>query len=246
MNLTEAKFILESYRHHGGDAHDSQLQEALNLAQQDPILGKWLAEQNAFNHAVSQKVKSIEAPADLKSKILAGRRIIRPTPWWKRREAIAAMAACFIIFAALIPLLFFKAQGDNFALYRRDMTTFLSTKLDHLDMDSSDLAKIRDFLNDRGTHGDLVLPEKVAELRKLGCRILDWHGEKVTLVCFKLNGPQEVHLLVASRSKFKNPPGETTPALQKSGDWMTASWSRGDKVYILAGMGDRAALEKFL
>ncbi len=245
MNITEAKFILESYRHHGGDANDPQFREALKLAQRDGELSKWLSEQTAFDAAISGKIKTITAPSDLKAKILAGRKIVTPTPWWRQSTWIAA-AACFLLLLGFAAFFLTPTRGENFAQYRSDMTDFLSTRLDRLDMDTPDMTKIRDFLGQHGGQSDLVLPERIAELRKLGCRVLDWHGQKVTLVCFKQNGPHEVHMLVADGAHFRNAPKGSTPEYTKSGDWMTASWSRDGKVYVLAGMGDRAALQKYL
>ena len=112
-------------------------------------------------------------------------------------------------------------------------------------MHSSDLSQIREFLDQHGGAEDLNVPEKVAALRSLGCRILDWHGGKVTLICFKVHGTQEVHLLVADRSKFRDPPPARPPQFDQAGKWTTASWTRGNKVYLLAGRGERSMLENF-
>lgn len=36
------------------------------------------------------------------------------------------------------------------------------------------------------------------------------------------------------------------PKFAKEGGWETVSWCRGDKVYLLAGMGGRERLTEFL
>lgn len=244
MNSQEAKFILHAYRHNGGDASDPQFKEALEQLQRDTELAAWFAEEKAFSATFSKKLKSVPVPPDLKSNILAGSNIIKASIPWYRRTWLAA-AACFVILAGLSALLFMPRHGQDFALFRNDMANFLSTRLNRLDMDSSDMTKIRQFLDEHGGESDLDVPEKLAALRSLGCRIVDWNGEKVTLVCFHIQGGQEVHLMVADRSKFRNPPSGRQPQFEKADNWMTASWSRGDKVYLLAGVGDQSALQRY-
>lgn len=244
MNNQEAKFILQSCRHNGADASDPDLQEALEHARRDPEVGKWHAEEQAIDASVSRKLKAIPIPPHLKTNILAARKVAPAVAWWQQGTWIAA-AACFVALAAFSAFLFYQTSGNSFTAFRADMTAFLTTRLDRLDVDTSEEKTIRTWLASHRGHGDFVLPERVEELHKLGCRVLDWKGQKVTLLCFKLGGPQEVHLLVADRATFRQAPPEGSPQFEKSGAWMTASWSHRDKVYLLAGVGDRGTLQKY-
>jgi hypothetical protein len=119
------------------------------------------------------------------------------------------------------------------------------TQMDYLDLETTDVSKIKDYLSQHDAHGDFAVTEGLKEMPGLGCRVLSWKGQKVTLICFGKMGPEEVHLFVADRSSFTKPP-PMSPQFAKEGEWTTASWSRGEKVYVLAGMGDRERLSKLL
>ncbi|MEW6161036.1 MAG: hypothetical protein AB1813_26705 [Verrucomicrobiota bacterium] len=117
--------------------------------------------------------------------------------------------------------------------------------MDRLDLESKDVNKIREWLQQNKGHGDFALTRGLQELPGLGCRVLSWNGQKVTLICFGKMGPEEIHLFIADRAAFSQPP-PMTPQFAKEGAWQTASWSRGSKVYLLAGMGNRETLTKLL
>ncbi len=241
MTNEEAKFILQSYRHNGADAHDPAFAEALEHARRDPELSNWLAEQRQWDAAISQKVKSISVPADLRFTILAGGKIIRPRVWYRR--SWFAAAACFLILASTLSFWLLNKQA-RFPAFRSDMISFV-TQMDRLDLESTDVSEIKEWLSEQNAHGDFTLTQGLKEMPGIGCRVLSWKGQKVTLICFGEMGPEEVHLFIADRSAFaKRPP--MIPQFAKEGAWTTASWSRGDKVYMLAGMGDREKLSKLL
>src|SRR6266487_2814662 len=92
MDNQEAKFILNAYRPGGQDASDPRFAGALEQARRDPILDRWFGESVAFDAAVSQKLRAVEAPADLRENILAGVKVSRASRWsnplikWARSE----------------------------------------------------------------------------------------------------------------------------------------------------------------
>ena len=215
--------------------------EALEHARRDPQLSQWLAEEVQLDAAISRKVKSVPVPGNLKSAILAGGKIVRPRVWYRR--SWFAAAACFLILATTLSFFVFNKQA-KFPAYRSDMITFVA-QMDHLDLETTDVGEIKEWLSDNNAHGDFILTQGLKELPGMGCRVISWKGQKVTLICFGKMGAQEIHLFVADRSTFPKPP-PMSPQFAKEGEWMTASWSRGDKVYMLAGMGNRETLSKLL
>ncbi|MBA4147665.1 MAG: hypothetical protein H0X66_06080 [Verrucomicrobia bacterium] len=241
MTNDEAKFILQSYRQNGADADDSVFAEALEHARRDPLLSQWFAEELQLDAAIIQKVKSVPVPSDLKATILAGGKIVRPAAWY-RRPWLAA-AACFLLLASVLSVWMLNRPA-SFPAYRTDMVHFVSG-LDRLDLQSNDLGEIKQWLSENKAHVDFTLPEGLKEMPGIGCRLLSWNGRKVTLICFGKMGAEEVHLLIADRSTFTQPP-PLSPQFSKEDGWSTAIWSRGDKVYMLAGMGDRETLSRYL
>ena len=70
MDRQRAKFVLQSFRPDGGDAHDSTFAEALALAAEDRELGEWLAEERAQDAAFSAILTEVEIPSDLRAAII--------------------------------------------------------------------------------------------------------------------------------------------------------------------------------
>jgi hypothetical protein len=243
MNKQEAQFILSSYRRGGQDANDPHFREALALAKADPEMARWFAEEIALDTEVARKLSSISVPPDLRSNILAGRKLVRPEGLWRRRGWLA-WAACFLLFVAGIAFWSQRPVERNFASFQQDMSEFL-TSMDRLDFQSANMDEIRGWLARDGAHGNFTLPDGLADVPGLGCRVLKWHGKTVTLICFK-SGSEEVHLLVVDRSALRDAPGEGRPEFGRSGTWSIASWSHQEKVYLLTAQGGRESLEKFL
>ncbi len=234
MNNEEARFILQAYRPGGQDANEPRFREALEQAQRDPELAWWFANEQALDSRISAKVKaSISTPAHLKSQLLAQTKIIRPVAWWKQPALRFALAACLAFLMTVVAVWFNSTRAKGFAKYRTEMAEFTAHKLDRLDLMSRDVTEVRRWLEQKESHGDLVLPAGLDGRPSLGCRLLDWKGHKVSLVCFELENKQVAHLLVVDSAAFKDAPTES-PVFNQVGNTATASWSRGGKTYIVA------------
>lgn len=234
MNNEEAKLILQAYRPGGQDANDPRFREALEQAQRDPELARWFANEQALDSRISAKVKaSITPPAHLKSQLLAQRKIVSPVAWWRQPVWQLAAAACVALLVTLGVLWFAPADQAQFAAYRNKMAEFADNKLDRLDLMSRDVAEVRRWLAQKESHGDLVLPAGLNGRPSLGCRLLDWKGHKVSLICFELENKQVAHLLVVDSAAFKNAPTES-PVFNQVGNVATASWTRDGKTYVIA------------
>jgi hypothetical protein len=236
MNREEAQFILRAYRANGEDARDPQFQEALALVRQDPELARWFAGELALDSRISAKLnKAITPPAQLKAQLLAQQKIIRPVVWWRQPAMRLALAACLALLVT-VAVWFNSTRVGSFARYRDAMADFTGNKLDRLDLMSRDVAEVRRWLAQKDSHADLVLPAGLDGRPSIGCRVLDWQGHKVTLICFTLENRHEAHLLVVDRTLFKDAPTES-PAFNQSGDVATVSWSRGSKAYVMVSKG---------
>ena len=237
MNNKEAKLILQAYRPSGQDANDPRFREALEQAQRDPELARWFANEHGLDSRISAKIKaSLKPPAHLKSQLLAQRKIIRPVAWWRQPAWQLAAAACLAVLVTLSVLWFKPASQTQFAQYRSEMADFAGHKLDRLDLMSSEVTEVRRWLAEKQSHGDLVLPTGLDGRPSLGCRLLDWKGRKVSLICFELENRQVAHLLVIDRAALNDAPTES-PVFNQVGDVATVSWSRGDKTYLVASRG---------
>lgn len=237
MNNEEAKLILQAYRPGGQDANDPQFREALEQAQRDPELARWFANEQALDSRISAKLKaSVTPPAHLKSQLLAQRKIVRPVAWWRQPAWQLAAAACVALLVTIAAVWLKPGHSPGFAQYRNEMAEFAGHKLDRLDLMSHDVAEVRRWLSQKESHGDLVIPAGLDGRPSLGCRLLEWKGQKVSLICFELANKQVAHLLVIDRTALKGAPTES-PVFNQVGDVATVSWSRGDKTYVVASKG---------
>lgn len=71
MDKEQAKFILQSFRPDGADAHDPEFTEALRLAAEDRELGEWLAQERAEDAAFASALNGLPIPAELRDEIFA-------------------------------------------------------------------------------------------------------------------------------------------------------------------------------
>ena len=114
-----------------------------------------------------------------------------------------------------------------------------------MDIKTNDMRMVRQDLASRGAPSDYVVPPGLERLRLTGGGRLTWRTNPVAMVCFDRGDRQMVFLFVLDRSAVKDPP-PTTPRLHKVNELLTASWTQGDKTYVLAGPEEAGFLQKYL
>jgi anti-sigma factor RsiW len=257
MNREEARLILQACRPGGQDAGDPQFAEALALAKSDAELAAWFAEQQKFDTFASRKLKSVAVPSDLKAKILADaiqprQKILElPGPaWWQnlfRPPVSWAMAAMIVV---LLSLAVFWKQPEStaqFADYSAQMVSAAVNDAHHVDVENSDMKQVVAWLGEHHSENKFILPAALNNANGLvGCRVLDWHGQEVSMLCYGLNGAGHVDLFVAQSKIFPDAPPVDQPQFASSGGMPTASWSHDGMVYLMVGHSADADLKKLL
>jgi hypothetical protein len=257
MNREEARLILQSYRPGSQDAADPQFAAALTLAKADSELAAWFAEQQKFDAQISREIKSLAAPLDLKAKILAQE---NPQPqklvelpalvWWRNLFSFNSPVSWAMAMAVLILLgiaIFWNQSNGSarFADYSAQMVSAAVNDANHVDMENKDMKQVVAWLGEHHGENKFVLPVALNGDNGLtGCRVLDWHGQKVSMLCYGLSGSGHVDLFVAEAKVFSDAPPEDKPQFASDGGTPTASWSHGGKVYLMVGHGDATDLEK--
>jgi hypothetical protein len=97
----------------------------------------------------------------------------------------------------------------------------------------------------RGAPADYDLTRGLGRLQLTGGGRLTWRSHPVAMVCFDRGDKQMLFLFVMKRSAVKDPPPET-PQLAKVRVLLTASWTRGDNTYVLAGPEEADFAKKYL
>jgi hypothetical protein len=245
MNNQEARLILQAYRCGGQDASDSLFAEALEQARRDPELQKWFAEENALDARIQTRLQTaVPIPRELKSNLLALGKIIRPIPWrWSQPMKLAAAAAVLLLLG-LAAFLFPPQKSSPLVSFRETMARYSMQHQGHVAYESHDLAKIQQWLQDQGMETNFELPAVLHGGPAQGCRVVDWNGRKTTMLCFFLDG-QHLDLFVMDHAGLPDLPEGGAPQFAEANGLVTATWVKGDKVYLLTS-NNKKFLQKLL
>jgi hypothetical protein len=246
MNSSEAREVLLLYRPGTADAAEPQMVEALEMARQDSELGDWFEQHRAFQKAMRAGFQQIEVPAHLKTSLLiqnpAHQRPIPPQPWW--RSAVWLGVAAVVLLLGLAGVLLKPRAANRFANYQSRVVSEAQREY-RMDLVTNDMRQIRQFMASRGAPADYDVAPGLEHLQLTGGGRLTWRSNPVAMVCFDRGDKQMLFLFVLKRSAVKDPP-PATPQLARVNQMLTASWTRGDNTYVLAGPEEADFLKKYL
>ncbi|MCX6930921.1 MAG: hypothetical protein NT154_48115 [Verrucomicrobia bacterium] len=247
MNSAQAKEFLLLYRPGRVDATEPEMATALELAGCDPELGRWFEEHRAFQKAMRAKFRQIEVPAHLKASLLihevARPRIITPQTWW-RRSVWLASTVVLLLLLGLIGLWLKPGAPDRFANYQSRMVSQVQREY-RMDLETNDMRQIRQYMAKRGAPADYEVASGLERLQLTGAGLLTWRSNSVTMVCFNRGNKKMLFLFVLKRSALKDPP-PARPQLTAVRQMITASWTRGENTYVLAGPEEVDFAKKYL
>jgi hypothetical protein len=241
MDRREARSILSLHRA-DEPVNDERLAQAKELAAKDPELARWWVEDHEIDDAIATQLAAIPVPTDLKERLLSAAMPL-PTPQRHWRRPILLAAAAIVALAALFGLWRgpFKS-APSLADYRNEMVRFISV-WQPLDLETSDLARINDFLEKSGAPSGFDIPQQLRSLEPVGCRKLRFRGKDVALICFKQGGAQVAHLFVINRNAVRGL--DAKPQFTAQGKWTTAGWTKDHHCYLLLVEGGHTAAEKY-
>jgi hypothetical protein len=261
MNAQEARSILAVHRPSEAEASDPRVAEALELARRDPELGRWLAEQRAFDEAIRAAVRSTPAPAALRAAILAGYQP-QPAPAWRKWPVVShlagwlrtpfetawsvrlAAAGALLLAAALIGW-WASGLGSSFNRFRDDLVHASWDPSRHLHFVTTDLEAAKRWLAQANGGTDFVVPAGLQHTKLFGCSLLHAQGRRVACLCFADGRRRHLHLLISDAPRQADAPAPDQPQFEQCGPWKTVAWSRDGKTYILVGMDFPTFVEKF-
>jgi len=248
MKIEEAKSILQAYRPNGADANDPFFAEALELAEKDPGLRAWFADQQGFDRIMVAEFEQVKAPVDGLDRVLeAARHQNTTTPrraWWSPLPVGRLALAAGVVLVISATSLFWvrpKQATANSAL-----AEFAIADAQHPKTHGGkgeEAAELNRVLKLPTTRLGAPLPMNFQTLRDTGCRTLKVEGRDVLEVCFKRNGVG-LHCYIARKEDFPTLTAPTAPVATDKKDASIATWSDQANLYIVVTKPDRAALEK--
>ena len=251
MKHDEAKTILLLYRHGTADADDPQIAEALALAERDPELKNWLVIHCARQFVLREKFRQIAAPAGLKEQIISEQAAKEKMTFGRQKVTLAAMAAAILLVASAAFWFSQRGHDDTLAIYQNRMAG-IALRGYAMDLLTNNPEQIRAYLAHNQAPADFVLPAALKQAALVGCAVEGWQGAKVSMVCFRTGKPlapggqSDLWLFVVDRASVRGSPAGSLPQFAKVNRLVTATWSQGDKLYLLGTEGDEQTLNQYL
>jgi hypothetical protein len=114
-----------------------------------------------------------------------------------------------------------------------------------MDVFTSDMNQVRNYLASRNAPADYVLPLNLETVPVAGGGRLTWQDQPVSMVCFDRGAGDLLYLFVIDQAALPNPPrGE--PSFAPVNKLTTVTWTTGNKVYVLAGQLPESSLRNYL
>jgi hypothetical protein len=243
MTREEVKRILAAYRPCDRESLGSYFAEALQETEKNAELARWFAEELEFDGAVAAHLKSVPVPFGLKTRILANMSARSGT---KSRWviALAAAAAALLLLALVIGVSHNSAQhSGSLTDYQQEMMSFVKLP-PPLEMESPKIGPIEQWIAEH--KAPLTdIPPGIAAVETMGCRILSFRGNPVTLICF-CHGQTVAHLLMVDRAALPELKSLKAPTITSQGDWSIATWANQHCLCMLAVHDRPAAARRYL
>lgn len=255
MNKEQVKIHLAGYRPEIYQDDDPQIAEALRIARADPDLSAWLDEEIAFDHALTATLRRTPPnPGGIES-ILRAAREEKAEPRIRRRTAVRlalAVAAVLMLggflakyFLFPAPVTFAGVTSDTVPGFRDAMAYFANQRF-VLDQRTSDLEEARRWLVDHKSPVYPDTPENILRYKGMGCKAIDWHGTQVSLICFRNDRDDLVHLFVVDVTDLADADDANLGRLQRFRGLETQGWRNGNLVCLYVGANPEVSLAGLL
>jgi hypothetical protein len=252
VNVNEAKNILLLYRPGTPDAEDPQIATALGLARTDPELAHWLELHCARQFVIGEKFRQIAVPAGLKEQIISEQAASEKAKFWRPKYAHAMVTALLLLFGMLAFFWLPKhGTNDTLAIYQNQMVG-IALRGYGMDLTTNDPVQIRSHLAKNQAPSDFALPAALQKVAVAGCAVESWQNTKVSMICFRTGRPlppgerSDLWLFVVDRTSLAMSNVGEIPQLSKVNRLITATWTKGDKIYLLGTEGDEQTIRQYL
>ena len=217
--------------------------EARAMAERDPALGAWLEQRTEFDESVAAAFAA-SIPAGLRESILNHARKPAKRPLrWILPPLIAAAAA-----VALGWTLWWPVTSDMPAWQSESLAVVAKLQLGMTGLDdrADNLEAVKKLLAATHSPSPHHLPGSIDTKPTYGCKRIEVAGRPATIICFRLDGGDEAHLVVMDNSDLGSEPPKEVPEFINSNKWHMARWSDGQQSYLLATTASEAELKKLL
>lgn len=240
MTREEARLELDATTLRPQDASP----EARSMLDADPGLAAWHARRTAFDESIAAAFAT-SAPAGLRDSLLQTMR----KPAKRRLRWITAALATAVAACVAVGFILFEPVGAGLPAWQAESLAAV-IKVEHgmsrLDQRAPDLESVRKLLAVTRSPSPGALPGSIARRPTYGCKRIQVAGQAATIICFKLDGGKEAHLVVIDDATKDSRQPLNTPRLETRDRWHMASWSDGRQTYLLATSAGEKELKQLL
>jgi len=246
MKNLDAKFLLRACRPDGRDVWDPIFTDALAQAARDPLLRDWLKREQDFDSAVTAKIEAVQPPAGLREAILAGARASQPRRrWWANLGWLASAAAVALLLSITVRVRYLGSSVPGAA----DFAAFaMSDAADAHDQHMGARPELAG-LQARFAAAALPLPAHLEldgdELRRLGCRRVNFAGRETFEVCF-YRGGYLYHLYATAVEGLAPGAVDAKPLVATNGHFAATAWKDAKFAYALVTYDGPEALRRLI
>ncbi|MDB6137030.1 MAG: hypothetical protein JWO94_102 [Verrucomicrobiaceae bacterium] len=260
MNRHEAQLLLTAFRPGEQATGDDATRLALEYLRDDPELAQWFADSQALDKAIADRIASVSVPVSLKTDILAGARVSRQKNFWRSGFVWMAVAAMVLV-TVLVGFPWVRHQQTDvtsarvqdpvasLAEYRQDVgEAFAKMSVGGFKptLGVSNMADVARYVSTQSSPlGNPATPGGLSVVKPLACRVIDWRGQKVSIICVGRNN-LEAHVFVVDRKAIRDPGNVDVKAVAEAGGYPVAAWEDDQHAYVMVGNTKTTDLSKLL
>ncbi len=253
MEHPDAIAILLAARHVPDICGLADYQKAQELIESDPDLRAEFEAERAYYDQHEEMLANVRLPESVRATIREKMRAAQAEDskvlfFPKRALAFAAAAAVLIMVGGLIftqmssgPEVVAQSGAELESLQTFAADQVAQRALD-LDQHSDQPQELIAWLQGQGAPVSDEPPESLKGMSTMGCKVYDWNGHQVALVCFRTSAAEVVHLFVADRDIINVASAEQQAGSRRVHGRETLSWLDGEHAFVLVAHDEGQSL----
>jgi len=248
--------------------HDSSIEElpeyreARRLVEASSNLRAVIEKEKAYYEENADYLDFVRLPDDVKQRMKDRIRIavqaecsdIDPQPiigfpWrpWLAAASVAILLAIGIAASRMVGssevVEVSPSQGASIASFQQFAVDQVEAGFD-LDYDAPSTEELMSWLDKSGAPADIDLDDRFQALESMGCKIFDWDGRPVSLICFRVDEDM-VHLFVTDASRLSSVGSAQAPGFGQISGRDTMCWRTNDHAFVLVAHKQGQELSPF-
>jgi hypothetical protein len=249
MNKHEAQLLLAACRPGGEEAEDAEMRSAMAIMRDDQEMAKWFKESQALDTAIAARIASVPVPASLMADILAGARVAQRKSFWRSGWTWMAVAAAIVLAFFILPPFAKTTTVATLGEYRSDVAAaFASMNAEGFKptLGVANMAEVAKYVETQHAPlGNASQPGGLASVKPLACRVIEWRGQKVSIICVGRDD-LEAHVFVVDRKVIRDSGDVDIKAIAQSSEYPVTAWEDDKHAYVMVGNTKKTDLSKLM